>query len=169
MDRRTFLSLSASTALINWTWSESRAQNTPQHPITKADSPVLGMDCHSYPGDRAVDPLRKKRGYRVTCLYLTHAPGVVDQSWLRKRRICNSPAVAIDCRLKATSHARPVRHRSIFRFNQVRPIPRNLARDDSPHRGDATDISVVFDEVLVGERLGFIARRAFAGWRRFVF
>ena len=43
------------------------------------------MDCHSYPGDRAIETLRSTKGYRVTCLYLTHAPGAVDRSWLSKR------------------------------------------------------------------------------------
>jgi len=48
--------------------------------------PVInGVDCDHYPGDNTMALLRQKGQFRVTCLYLAHAPGSQDKSWIEKR------------------------------------------------------------------------------------
>jgi hypothetical protein len=49
------------------------------------NDPILGIDCHSFPGEQAIEVLGSQHGFRIVGLYLTHAPGKPDMTWIGKR------------------------------------------------------------------------------------
>lgn len=49
------------------------------------DFNIIGVDCHTYPGDDAVKFFSEKNSMKFFGFYLTHAPGNPDKTWLKSR------------------------------------------------------------------------------------